>query len=96
MPRAHAVAAKALQSDLLELLVENLSQTTVRAEPVEALPFSFRWLKRKDIPSTGSGRTDQMYHAILEPKTNAHSAADIIWRSSDVAGVLAPKEIGTE
>ncbi|WP_395613669.1 ribonuclease P protein component [Allosphingosinicella sp.] len=49
----------ALLADELRKALAKLKGKTVRAEPVEALPFSLS--EKKDSPSTSSGRTDSAH-----------------------------------
>jgi hypothetical protein len=43
----------------------SLNHNPVRAEPVEALLFLFHRRKEKSSPSTGSGRTEEIYGTML-------------------------------
>ena len=42
---------------VIDRLVEEAELSSVRAEPVEALPYSFSAGRKKDGPSTSSGQT---------------------------------------
>jgi Fe-S cluster assembly ATP-binding protein len=49
----------------------------VRAEPVEALPFSASAQEGKDSPSTGSGRTEERWLDLLDMEPDERAAAGL-------------------